>query len=90
MENEQQITPKIKIIGRIQNSTYKEQLLADQTAPADSSTLAGLLLQTFAPAALTRQLVQAYGTDSVLVFRTDAVQMEEFRLLLEEHNTTLL
>lgn len=92
MENEQQFTetPKIKIIGRIQNNAYHEQLLTDEAAPAECGELAKRLLQTFAPAALARELSQTYGKDSVLVFRTDAVQMEEFRSLLKTHGTSLL
>lgn len=90
MENEMQKSdefPKIKIIGRIQSGAYKEELLSDD---ADSGALAHTFLQTFSPAALVRQLVQRYGEQSVLVFRTDAGQMEEFRALLEAHGTSLL
>lgn len=87
MPNTEPDIPKIKIIGRFRNGAYHEELLTDNT---DSAALARLLLQTFSPAALTRQLVQAYGEDSVLVFRTDAGQMEEFRSLLSSHGTSLL
>lgn len=84
MENENQ---KIKIIGRMQNGTYHEQLLTEH---ADSGFLAQSFLHAFSPAMLTEQLVQAYGQNSVLVFRTDITQMEEFRALLEEHGTSIL
>lgn len=87
MENKIPEFPKIKIIGTIQNGSYKEQLL---TEDSDCGSLARMLLQTFSPAALTRQLVQRYGERSVLVFRTDERQMEEFRMLLETHGTSLL
>lgn len=87
MENKQVEFPKIKIIGTMQNGTYKEQLLAEDP---DSGSLARMLLQMFSPAALTRQLAQRYGEQSVLVFRTDERQMEEFRTLLETHGTSLL
>lgn len=84
MENERR---KIKIIGRMQDGAYKEQLLTEDKG---SGALARIFLQTFSPAALTRTLVQTYGDNSVLVFRTDAGQMEEFRALLESHGTSLL
>lgn len=88
MKNEENTdNPKIKIICRMRDNTCEEQLLVNgREAVSDAALHAQRLLRTFSPETLLRQLTQAYGKDSVLVFRTDARQMEEFSALLESHN----
>lgn len=78
---------KIKFICRMTGGTYSEEVHTDEqthSAPvtADEQS-AQQLLHAFAPDALLREMAQTGGGDAVLVFRTDSVQMQEFRTLLE-------
>lgn len=88
-ETEEVPSPKIKIICRLQNGTYAEQMLVDNqtAAPSAQCDAARTLLRAFAPESLTRQLEAVCGKDAVVVFRTGFRQMDEFRALLSEHDT---
>ena len=79
---EQETAPKLKIICRLQGGQYTEQLVADSPEGAED---AKALLHAFSPESLTRDLTAACGDGSVVVFRTDTRQMEEFRALLDAH-----
>ena len=82
---EEVAAPKLKIICRVQEGTYTEQLVTE--APVQSGGEdAKELLHTFVPEALTRDRMDACGENSMVVFRTDSRQMEEFRTLLDEHD----
>ena len=76
---------KFKIICRLTNGSYTEELRRDdvpRTAPyTPEEAQAFRLLHSFSPEQLTRQLC-TQTPDGVLVFRTDAVQMGEFDALL--------
>ncbi|MBR3630312.1 MAG: hypothetical protein IKN55_07570 [Oscillospiraceae bacterium] len=79
---EQEAAPKLKIICRLQEGRYSEQLVAEVPDGADDAMA---LLHAFSPESLTRNLTEACGDGSVVVFRTDTRQMEEFRALLDAH-----
>lgn len=81
---------KIKVICRLQDGTYHEQLLVDNkpAAPSAMCESACMLLHTFAPESLTRQLADVCGKEAVVVFRTSFRQMEEFQTLLSSHDTS--
>lgn len=76
---------KLKIICRLQEGQYTEQLVAESPDGAED---AKALLHAFTPETLTRDLTAACGEGSVVVFRTDVRQMAEFRALLEEHSVS--
>ncbi len=80
-------SPKIKVICRLQDNTYTEQMLVDNqpAAPSAACDAARTLLHAFSPESLTRQLVDKCGKDAVVVFRTSYRQMDEFQALLSEH-----
>ena len=82
-EQPQEAAPKLKIICRLQEGQYTEQLVAESPDGAED---AKALLHAFTPETLTRDLTAACGEGSVVVFRTDARQMEEFRNLLDAHD----
>ena len=81
-------SPKIKVICRLQNDAYAEQILVDNQPAVLSAecNAARTLLHTFAPETLTRQLASLCGKDAVVVFRTNFRQMDEFQTLLSEHD----
>ena len=78
---------RIKIICKIQeDGAFQEQLLLNESDTADEAARqASRLLRLFSPEQLTRQLSAQYGAGSVLVFRTDTRQMQEFSDLLTAH-----
>ena len=86
-EQPQEAAPKLKIICRMQEGSYTEQLVTESPAQSGGAD-AQRLLHAFTPEQLTRDLTAACGEGSVVVFRTDSRQMEEFRALLAEHDTT--
>lgn len=86
MEPEQKTpVPKYKIICRLRDGQYTEELRCNdvtRTAPfSEEEERAFLLLHSFSPEALTRELC-GKTPDGVVVFRTDAVQMAEFDAIL--------
>ena len=86
--NESETAPvKFKIICRVQDGQYSEELRCnDMTRKppySDEESRALTLLHSFSPEQRTRALCKE-KPDSVLVFRTDAVQMAEFASLLHE------
>ena len=86
METEQRPdVPKYKIICRLRDGQYTEELRCNdvtRTAPfSEEEERTFLLLHSFSPEMLTRQLCER-APDGVVVFRTDAVQMAEFDQLL--------
>ena len=76
--------PRLKVICRMQGDTYTEKLVAEENAGGGED--AQVLLHAFAPETLTRSLTAACGEGSVVVFRTDSRQMEEYRALLDAHD----
>ncbi|MDE5565186.1 MAG: hypothetical protein K2I93_08510 [Oscillospiraceae bacterium] len=82
-------SPKIKVICRLQDGAYTEQMLVDNhpAVPSAECDAARTLLHTFAPESMTRQLASMCGKDAVVVFRTSFRQMNEFRTLLSEHDS---
>lgn len=78
---------KLKIICRVQNGRYSEELRVNDVsrcAPyTDEENRAFALLHSFSPEERTRALCKE-TPDSVLVFRTDAAQIAEFETLLSE------
>ncbi len=76
---------KYKIICRLHDGTYTEELRCDdapRSAPyTPEEENAFRLLHSFSPEQLTRTLCEK-APDGVVVFRTDAVQMGEFEGLL--------
>lgn len=83
--NEQNRSPaKYKIICRVQNGRYTEELRCNdqpRTAPyTEEENWALKLLHSFSPEQRTRVLCQQMP-DAVLVFRTDAVQLAEMEAL---------
>lgn len=82
----QEAAPRLKIICRMQGDAYTEQLVAEENATGSEEAQA--LLHAFAPETLTRSLTEACGEGSVVVFRTDARQMEEYQALLSAHDGT--
>ena len=86
--NEQKPAPdKFKIICRVQNGQYSEELRCNdmpRTAPFTPEEKRALeLLHRFSPEERTRALCRE-TPDAVLVFRTDAMQLAEFDTLLHD------
>ena len=81
----EQTPAKLKIICRVQDGKYTEELRCNdvtRSAPyTDEENRAFELLHSFSPESRTRELCRQ-APDSVLVFRTDAAQMAEFEALL--------
>ncbi|MDE6088399.1 MAG: hypothetical protein K2G25_08445 [Oscillospiraceae bacterium] len=82
---------KIKIVCRLENDHYQENLYLDnelQKKSRDQDSGAQISYQTlqsakkffhaFSPEILLRDLCECYGKNSVLVFRTTAQQMKNF------------
>lgn len=85
---EEQKTPaRLKIICRVQDGQYSEELRCNdltRTAPfTDAESHAFMLLHSFSPEQHTREFCQRVP-GAVLVFRTDTVQMEQFAALLHD------
>lgn len=74
---------KIKIIARMQDGAYAEEILADNAA---DSADAQRFFHAFHPQDIVKKHTPDYA-DFVLVFRTDAEQMQEFHDFLEEHKS---
>lgn len=72
---------KIKIIARMQDGAYAEEITAGDTT---DSTDAQRFFHAFHPQEIVKKHASDYA-DFVLVFRTDAEQMQEFHDFLEEH-----
>lgn len=87
VQEEPVAAPKLKIICRLQEGAYTEQLVTEEPAQAGGDD-AKALLHAFAPEKLIRDITEACGEGSVVVFRTDSRQMEEFRSLLTEHDVS--
>ena len=92
MDEQKPAPTKLKIICRVQNGTYTEELRCNdvaRTAPfSEEETRAFTLLHSFSPEARTRALCQE-APGSVLVFRTDAMQMAEFETLRHDPMSVL-
>ncbi len=73
---------KIKIIARMQDGAYAEEIIADDAA--DSSN-AQRFFHAFHPQDIVKKHTPDYA-DFVLVFRTDTEQMQEFQDYLCEHD----
>ena len=91
--NEQRPAPdRYKIICRVKDGQYSEELRCNdvtRTAPyTPEETRALDLLHRFSPEMRTRALCKE-APDSVLVFRTDAMQLAEFETLLHDPDTVL-
>lgn len=82
---EPQTTARYKIICRLTDGHYSEELRCEdspRTSPfSPEETRAFELLHSFSPEAHLRSLCKREPS-SVLVFRTDAVQIAEFEALL--------
>ncbi len=87
MSNPTPAPTRFKIICRLQNGSYTEELRCGdtiRTAPfSPEEENAFRLLHTFSPEARTRALCESHP-DGVLVFRTDDTQMGEFQTLLTD------
>ena len=86
--SENKPTPaKLKIICRVQDGRYTEELRVDNVNRkppySDAENRAFALLHSFSPEERTRALCRE-KPDSVLVFRTDAAQIAEFETLLNK------
>ncbi len=73
---------KIKIIARMQDGAYAEEIIAEDMA--DSSD-AQRFFHAFHPQDIVKKHTPDYA-DFVLVFRTDADQMQEFHDFLRTHD----
>ncbi|MCR5718510.1 MAG: hypothetical protein K6F80_05695 [Oscillospiraceae bacterium] len=87
MDEKEQTVTKYKIICRIQDGRYTEELRCNdnpRTAPYTSEEeRAFALLHSFSPEQRTRQLCREVP-GSVLVFRTDAVQLAEMEAVTQK------
>lgn len=72
---------KIKIIARMQDGAYAEEIIAEDTV---DSTDAQRFFHAFHPQDIVKKHTADYA-DFVLVFRTDAEQMQEFHDFLKKH-----
>lgn len=82
-----------KYICCMQDGDYRETLYTDgkpqPAARTESEKLAELFLRAFSPERLTREAAARYQEEGfVLVFRTNAAEMEQFGALLSEYGAT--
>ena len=79
---------KIKYVCRLRDGNYTED--TNSSIPEDAVQYAEMLLHSFFPEKLVRQLsLQTNPEKAVLVFRTNTQQVREFQELLQLHEFSL-